>query len=174
MDLSSTSEGSIETIVSDAGPIIALLSVDRLDLLGGLFSRIIIPDCVMQELLEGGPTLFPMGGEILPSRFILGPPDLHIDPLLNSLLGGGEAATVQQALASGSETVLIDERKARRIARDVYGLRVIGTARVLVEAKRRGLVSEVCPLMLTMRETGYWIHDSILQAALIEVGEKIP
>lgn len=69
---------------------------------------------------------------------------------------------------------MIDERKARRIARDVYGLRVIGTARVLVEAKRRGLVSGVCPLMLKMRETGYWIHDSILQPALIEVGEKIP
>jgi predicted nucleic acid-binding protein len=71
----------------------------------------------------------------------------------------------------GAETVLIDERKARKIARSIYGLDVIGSARLLVEAKRHGVLDSVATTLQAMRAQGYWIHDAIVQYALREAGE---
>jgi predicted nucleic acid-binding protein len=65
----------------------------------------------------------------------------------------------------------MDERKAPRVARDVHGLQVIGTARILVEAKRAGLLSEIASSLVTLRQAGYWIHEAIVEAALREAGE---
>ena len=67
--------------------------------------------------------------------------------------------------------VLVDERKARKIARTIYGLHVIGSARVLVEAKRHGLLDNVGAALQAMRNGGYWIGDSIVDAALKQAGE---
>ncbi|MCU0571991.1 MAG: DUF3368 domain-containing protein [Syntrophobacteraceae bacterium] len=69
------------------------------------------------------------------------------------------------------KTVLLDERKARRVARNVYGLQVIGTARVLVEARRECLLRSVKRIILQMREGGYWIHEDIVKFALREAGK---
>jgi predicted nucleic acid-binding protein len=71
----------------------------------------------------------------------------------------------------GTDYVLIDERKARKIARSVYGLNVIGTARLLVEAKKNGLIDSVGDMIDKLRDGGYWIGDSIVQRMLKEAGE---
>jgi predicted nucleic acid-binding protein len=67
--------------------------------------------------------------------------------------------------------VAIDERKARRVARSVYGLRVIGAARILVEAKRRGYLKRVDETIRRIRDGGYWLHDDIVRSVLREAGE---
>ena len=71
-----------------------------------------------------------------------------------------------------ADFVLIDERKARKIARKIYGIQVVGSARILVEAKHRGLISNVREAIEGMRSAGYWIHDDIIRAALKESGEE--
>jgi len=97
-------------------------------------------------------------------------PDTPLDPLLSTILDKGEAAVITLARSSSADIVLIDESKARRIARTIYG-RVIGSARVLVEAKRHGMLDSVAAALQAMREYGYWIHDAIVQYALREAGE---
>ena len=86
-------------------------------------------------------------------------------------LDTGEAAVIHLARTIRSDAVLIDERKGRKVARSVYNLPVIGTVRVLVDAKRKGLLSAVGPALLEIRGNGYWIHDVIVQRALQEAGE---
>jgi predicted nucleic acid-binding protein len=71
-----------------------------------------------------------------------------------------------------ANVVIIDERKARKIARTIYGLHVIGSARVIVEAKRHGLLNNVGVALQSMRDGGYWIGDSIVEIALQQAGEK--
>jgi predicted nucleic acid-binding protein len=71
------------------------------------------------------------------------------------------------------KAVLIDERKARKVARDIPELQVIGSALTLVESRRRGLVVEVASLFQKLRQEGYWIHETIVQAALREAGEGV-
>ena len=58
-----------------------------------------------------------------------------------------------------------------RIAQEVYGLAVKGTAGVLVEAKRRQIISDVRPMLLALREAGYFIADNVIVAACQAVGE---
>ena len=75
------------------------------------------------------------------------------------------------ALEEKATIVLIDERKARKVARDIYGLQPIGTTRILVEAKKKSLLPEITSSFQKLRREGYWIHDSIVEVALGEAGE---
>jgi uncharacterized protein len=95
-----------------------------------------------------------------------------LDPLLTTLLDQGEAAVIELARELDPEFVLIDELKARKIARKIYGLAVIGSARILVEAKRRGFLNDVSSELKAMREAGYWVSDAIVDAALRQAQEN--
>jgi len=87
------------------------------------------------------------------------------------LLDLGEAAVLTLAREQSATMVLIDERKARKMARNIHDLQVIGTARVLVEAKKQQLLDAVRPSLEKLRQHGYWIDDSIMAVALAEAGE---
>jgi uncharacterized protein len=92
------------------------------------------------------------------------------DPLLQAELGPGEAEAISLA-ADRQGLLIVDERQARRIAEIAYGLRVRGTVGTLVLAKRRDLVPEVRPLLERMRQGGYYLADSLIEAACASVGE---
>ena len=65
----------------------------------------------------------------------------------------------------------MDEARGRRVARDIYSLTVVGTGRVLVEAKRAGLIPIVAPLIEAIRNNGYWLSDRIVAEILRQAGE---
>jgi predicted nucleic acid-binding protein len=161
----------VSRIVCNSGPLIALGLLDRLDLLQALFAEILIPDAVRLELEQGSASQRGLAS-FRRARWIRVLP-LHggRDALLESLLDAGEAAVISLAREQGVATVLIDERKARKVARDIHGLQVIGTVRILIEGKRRELLDAVAPCFHRLRQEGYWIHDSIVQAALKETQE---
>lgn len=159
-------------LVSNTGPIIALAFINRLDILQSLFQQVIVPEAVHKELLEGGTS-----GHGLVSyqkAFWIKVESLStaIDTLLNTVLDTGEASVIQLAREIQADYVLIDERKARKIARTVFKLRVVGTARILVEAKKKGILDSVVDALNKMRDSGYRIHDDIVNIALKEAGEK--
>jgi len=79
---------------------------------------------------------------------------------------------IQTALAQAVPQVLIDERKGRKVAR-LYGLQVFGTARVLVEAKRAGLIDSVGQALGAMRSNGYWVDDKITHWAKVIAGDDV-
>lgn len=153
-------------IVCNTGPIIALSGIQRLDILKNLYKTIYLPEAVHYEILNGG-KYFRGLNEYLKTDGIkvlkLHQPG---DPLLATVLDNGEASVIQLARETGIHKILMDERKGRRIARDVYGLHVMGTARLLVDAKEALLVSSVKELLYQMRDTGYWIHENIIEAAV--------
>jgi predicted nucleic acid-binding protein len=132
---------------------------------------VLIPEAVHQEILQGGSQGIGLSAYQEASWFEVLSAAKPADRLLTALLDKGEAAVIQLALEQEVKLVLIDERKGRKIARDVYGLEVIGTARVLVEAKEKGLLESVGEVLQIMRQGGYRIHDAIVQAALRAAGE---
>jgi uncharacterized protein len=158
-------------IVCNTGPLIALAIIDQLGILKALFREILVPEAVHQEILQGGPVLAGM------SRYreahwikvqVLNRP---LDILLSSVLDAGEASVIQLAQETDTELVLIDELKARKLVRTVFHLQVVGSVRLLVEAKRLGSIRNVGDAIQGMRDGGYWIHDDIVQFALREAGE---
>ena len=52
-----------------------------------------------------------------------------------------------------------------------HNLQVIGSVRILIEAKNRGLMDKVGDAINGMRDGGYWIEDPIVAAALKQSGE---
>ena len=161
----------IENVISNTGPIVALSVIDRLEILKKLFRTVTIPESVHFELLEGGSSNLGLINYRKADWIRVEKVNRSIDPLLVTALDAGEAEVIELARQTGIDLVLIDERKARKIARTVYGLNVIGSSRILVEAKRHGLLIEVGTELQKMRDSGYYISDAIVTATLLQAGE---
>lgn len=158
--------------ICNTGPLIALSIIDRIEVLRHLFELVAVPERVHKEVLEGGITGAGLANYRKVNWIKVVKPAITLDPLLTTSLDSGEAAVIGLAREMNINTVIIDERKARKIARTIYGLHVIGSARVLVEAKRQGLLNNVGAALQSMRDGGYWIGDSIVDIALRQAGEK--
>ena len=155
----------------NTGPLIALSMIDRIDILRHLFELVVVPEAVHKEILEGGATNAGLSNYIKAKWLKVMTLSNPVDPLLRTSLDDGEAAVIGLARELNAKLVLVDERKARKIARTIYGLHVIGSSRVLVEAKRRGLLDNVGDALQAMRGGGYWIGNSIVDVALKQAGE---
>jgi predicted nucleic acid-binding protein len=59
----------------------------------------------------------------------------------------------------------------REKLRGIYRLSVMGSARVLVEAKRHGVLDNVAAALRALRDQGYWLHETTVHYALREADE---
>jgi uncharacterized protein len=67
--------------------------------------------------------------------------------------------------------LFIDEQRGREIA-TAQGLEVVGILRILVDAKQRGLIPAVRPLVEALRTIGYWMDEErVIRPFLEEMGE---
>ncbi|GAA5127051.1 DUF3368 domain-containing protein [Luteolibacter yonseiensis] len=157
-------------VVCNTGPLIGLARV-RLEWLPfELFPEVLIPKEVHLELVAKDS---PDGDrlELALGRAHIVPLQVQPDRLLLAELDSGEAAVIATALRFGLSSVLIDERRARRIASRVYGLEVKGTAGLLLEAKRRGMIDYVRPHLEGMVRGGYFLGPNLVAACLAAAGE---
>lgn len=158
-------------VISNAGPLIALSVAGCLGLLRRLYDRVLVPEAVMKEVVGSG-------WERKGAREVATSPWLEriraeksLDPLLATELGAGEAEVIAAGYLLNARFVLLDERRARRIAEQAYHLRVKGSAGILVAAKRAGLVPRIRPLLESMIGQGYFLSGRLLERALQEAGE---
>lgn len=158
-------------IVTNTGPLVALAGIGHLDLLGALYDDVRVPEQVHHEVLEGGTRGYDLSEYHRAHFLIITSLTATPDPILSGMLDKGEAAVIQLARQEQIVHILIDERKGRKIARQVYGLTVLGTMRLLIDAKRGKLLGSIREPVQLMRENGYWIHETIVEAALREAGE---
>lgn len=158
-------------LVSNTGPLIALSGIGELEILNKLFDQVMIPRSVYEELTAGLSAIL-SDREAFKFAEWIRIVDLpkHPELLLTRMLDAGEASVIQLA-SEYDATILMDERKGRKIAGDVYGLPVIGTAGLLILAKRAGLINEAVPLLVSMRKNGYWIDEEILDFVMQEANE---
>ncbi|SRR5579871_506438 len=160
----------LASIVCNAGPLIALTLVNRLELLRALYRNILVPDAVHREVVESG---FGRAGseELRSANWIEVVPPITLDGSLEVVLGRGESQVIALALARHAELVLIDELIARRVASRLYRLRVKGSAGILVASKRAGLIPAVRPLLEAMKGRGYYLSKRLIERACAEAGE---
>lgn len=156
-------------LVADTGPLIALAGIDQLALLQNAYGRIVVPEAVHKELLEGG--AFALGVAAYQKAEWIEVMTAQPEPSLLALLGAGEASVIALATGLKADAVLIDEQKARKIAGSVYGLNVFGTVRVLLDAKRAGRLESVKEALEGILANGYRLHETIVAYALKEASE---
>lgn len=154
-----------ERAVINSGPLIGLSLTGQLDVLPALFSEFWIPERVFHEVVVAGIGR-PGADALTEARWAS-----HVrssfepDPLLISELDYGEAEVIMLARHLSPCLTIIDEKRGRKIARSIYGLQVKGTAGLLVEAHRRGLLEDVRASLLDLRRAGYYLSDAVVEAA---------
>jgi uncharacterized protein len=158
-------------VVSDTSPLLNLALIGQLDLLVRLYQEVLIPPAVYSELSrpDAGP----------PQIYLESTPWLTVVPVRNLLrvhelsaeLDSGEAEAIVLALERRADLLLVDERRGRRIAAKL-GLRVTGLLGTLAEAKRKGLVARVKPLLDDLRlRAGFWIGEDLYAEVLTALDE---
>lgn len=96
-----------------------------------------------------------------------------ISPVALAALDPGEAAVIQLATELSIPWVAIDEWKGRRAAL-AAGLSVTGTLGLLGQAKLRGLVPSLKPLLDKALAEGIRYHPELVRTILEAVGEEGP
>ena len=153
-------------VVSDTSPILNLSIIGQLDLLRKLFSALVLPPSVAQELDRHQIEVQPQWMSVVAAQDREQFADLrqHLDP--------GEAEVIVVALELQASLILIDEHRGRQIAA-ARGLGFMGLLGVLSEAKERGLILECKPLLDGMIEdAGFWIGNDLRSRFLVRLGEQ--
>jgi len=156
-------------IICNTSPLIALAILNRIDLLDTLYGEWFVPAHAAHESTVD---LKPFS-KLLAEKLIGHVVDLGDDRVVEALcipLDRGEAEVIALAEAKECGTVLIDDRKGRRIAA-LRGLSVIGSVGVLLQARRRGLIIEVRPLLDMLIANEIRIAPSLYTKALELAGE---
>lgn len=159
-------------VVSDTTPISSLLKINRIEILHSLFSTIIIPTAVHNELIEGFSDA-PALNDFLayPWVKIITPQQKKSVAEFLKLLDAGESEAIVLAMEISADHLLIDETEGRRIAIQ-HGLNIIGTAGILLLAKKRKLITELKPILNQLITTsGFWLDKKILAQILKDAGE---
>lgn len=147
---------------SASGQFIALAGIGQLDLLPRLFGKVLVRAAVVREVTQAG------AGRVSSTEIasVAWLEQWPVDPpparLLAEELGAGEAEAITLALRISTREVLLDARRARRIAEMAYHLPVRGTAGLSVAAKRINLLPSVPPLLKAMRGNGYYLSQRLV------------
>ncbi len=156
-------------VVCNTGPIIALTFAGMGHLFVQIFPKILTTEAVWAELTaKASPESEQIRSVLRQFEIVATTPP---DPFLTTELDLGEALVIQAARDKGLSSVILDERRARRIAAQVYGLQVRGTCGLLLEAKRRKLLDEVLPMLSQMRQNGYFLGPNLVAECLKHAGE---
>ena len=158
-----------EIVLADAGPLIALSRIDALDLLPGVFGRVMITAEIREEVL---PAIDYRGRDLIAGALAAG--WLSCLPKSTSDwqpgLDAGECSAIAAALQIPGCLLIIDDRAGRAEAK-AHGLSVIGTAAVIGLARVQGLIPAARPLLEQLQPAGYFIHPHIVEAVLRDIGE---
>lgn len=127
-------------VVCDTSPICYLLLIEEVDILPQLFSQVIVPQAVRDELLAEGSLAIIQNWISQPPSWL----DIQIvtNPLLKlpKKLGMGEREAISLAVNIGGSLIVLDDFEARQVAISLK-LTVTGLLGVLYRAATQGLLN---------------------------------
>ncbi|MCB9135866.1 MAG: DUF3368 domain-containing protein [Anaerolineales bacterium] len=159
----------VAKVILNASPLILLCNSDLALILPELFTEIVAPDAVWQEILDG--SHLDRAAQQLPGLSWL--KQVTIKPLPDVVrwdLGMGETEVLSFALQHNDYTAVLDDMQAKKCARSL-GLQTIGTGALLILAKERGLIQSVEQSLRTLQQAGLWISEAVIQMIKKQAGE---
>lgn len=150
-------------IVADSSALLALAACDGLALLEALYGEIRVPPAVQRECTVDGKPNSDLLAEFLKRR--VATIDLNMYVITAPGLGHGELEAMALYKQLTADLLLLDDSRARRVAR-VNGISVVGSIGVLLDAKSRGMVPVISPLLKQIRAAGIHLSDALASEAL--------
>lgn len=146
--------------VTNSTCLIGLERIERLDILPQVFNTVFAPPAVAKEVRTSL--------DWLKVQAVANP---SVVIALRTQMDEGEAEAIALALELENVLLILDDKKARRVAQQMR-MKVIGTVGMLLKAKRQGVIAEVKPLLLKLTEADFRISQGIIQEALRLSGEN--
>jgi len=151
-------------VISDTSPICYLVLIGEINLLYQLYTQVLIPQVVQEELLnEKSP--------IAVQTWINNPPDWLIIKNIDisfsedlAVLDPGETAAILLAQQENASLIIIDDGLGRKIANN-RGLKVTGLLGVLDQAASQNLVDLPC-VISRLKKTTFRASSSLLDSLL--------
>ena len=171
----------MQVVIADAGPLIALARIGQFQLLFLLFAHVAISETVAAEVNQGCD--FPDTQAIAAA---LAQPWLQTVHQSEQDLAKcrswmdcyqidiGEASAMVLASshqAQGNAPLLLLDDARGRYAAGHAKLPVLGTAGLLVLAKKAAYIPAVKPLLAALRQSHYFLSDPLVAAVLAQAGE---
>lgn len=159
-------------IISDTSPLSSLALVGYLSILKDIYTNVVIPQAVANELAN-------LTEEDIRIKAIISLNWIQVKQAANLELVAclsndynldiGEAEAIALALELKADELLIDERLGRREAVRL-GLSITGVLGVLLIAKNRGLIAKVQPIMESLISQAnfrisHQLYEEVLQTA---------
>ena len=157
-------------IVADSSPLIGLAVIGQLDALRIVSTRVLAPQAVWAEIMAKGGVL-PGAREVGACKWIevLAVDANRVAPLI-PLVEEGEAEAIVLAQTVPASTLLIDEKKGRRLAKRMQ-VPLIGTIGILQKAKSVGAIPKLRPCLDQLRAHGMYLKQDFVNSVLRSVGE---
>jgi len=159
-------------VVSDTSPITNLAAIGQLDLLQGLYTRIIIPVAVYDEMVNVGK---PVPGAVevqtlawIQTQAVTDQQQVIAIQEREENIDLGEAEAIILSMELKAELLLMDERRGRIVATS-YGLQVTGLLGVVVQAKQKDLIEAVKPLVDQLIEQADFRVSNELYTTILQI-----
>ena len=160
-------------IVTDTGPLVIFARTGRLDIVLGVAERVVLTETVRQEstAIVVKPGAAAIADAIKSGRLTV-VADVEDCAIEKTNLDAGEKSAIAYAMSqrAAGTALLIDERRGRSVAQS-HGLKVIGSAGLLVVAKRRQLITSVKEVLDDWKKIGYWLDPALVETVLKTAGE---
>lgn len=149
-----------ELIIADTSCLILLDKIGQLEILHQVYGEVFITPAVLKEYGQPAPGWVKVKSPVNDST----------TNTIAQLLNLGEASSIALALENPTSIVIIDDLKARKMARKL-ALRVTGTLGVLMKAKETGVIKKLKPFIKELEKTDFRIAQKIIDEILKIVGE---
>ena len=149
-------------VIADSGPIFSLAVIDKLEILNVIFDSIRIPLAVWEEITLNKTT---EQFQKIHSFFHDKTQQIAGFNELSFLMDYGESESVILYKELQADFLLIDDKKARKIAEN-FGLNCIGTIGLLSVARERKIISELKPLFETFLRNKRFYSITLLNTIL--------
>ncbi|MBI9037248.1 MAG: DUF3368 domain-containing protein [Bacteroidales bacterium] len=160
-----------DRIVINTGPIISIVAATgSLDVLNKLYKDVYVPNEVNREISGSLIKTFALKEFNEASFLRKEKTPVDISTILKNTLDIGEASVIQLALNKKIQTVCIDEKVGRRVAR-LNNLSLIGSTSILIKAKNLGYLKSMKNAISEMKNKGIYLSDNIINFALKHTNE---
>jgi predicted nucleic acid-binding protein len=149
-----------ELTVANSSCLIALDAVGYLSVLRQLYEAIDVPDAVNRECAGQLPAWVQVRS--LTNR--------SLAHSLMSELGAGEAEAIALCVERSANRIILDDKKARRIARELK-LPLTGTLAILLRAKEAGILANVRDPINRLLTSNFRVSDALIAEILRRAGE---
>ena len=161
----------MESIVSDTTTLIVLGKLDRYDLLENLFTKVYIPQEVLQEVSKKSDGTYEkiVSHHLFERKYIS---NLTLFWLLDGILDRGESEAI--VLAKEMNLILlIDEKKGRVVAKNM-GLDIIGLLGILILNVKKKNISkdEAVAVLEEIKDIKFRVSKRLKESFLAAINQK--